>query len=40
MSDTCDVSKLDKFHEVNDEQPENIECMSVTCDVLKLDKFN
>ena len=37
---TCDVLKLDKFNEVNDEQPSNIESMSVTFDVSKLDKSN
>ena len=37
---TFDVSKLDKFNEVNDEQPENIENVYITFDVSKLDKFN
>ena len=40
ISLTCEVLKLDKFNEFNDEQKENILFISLTCEVLKLDKFN
>ncbi len=40
MSVTIEVLKLDKFNEVNDEQPENIRFMCWTFEVLKLDIFN
>ena len=35
---TCEVSKFDKFNEVNDEQPSNIHRILFTFEVLKFDK--
>ena len=35
-----EVSKLDKFKEVNDEQETNISFISITFEVTNFDKFN
>ena len=37
---TCEVLKLDKLIEVNDEHRLNIHCIKLTFEVFKLDKFN